>query len=119
MRKSILALACAAAALSACSPRPDTIFAAPTGIHYAHLQCSEIATELLREKVTLANLEADQQRVATADFVGVATSLVPTGRVLGQNKADKVAEWKGRVMELEMRQAECGPRKTGHLAYYR
>ncbi len=103
-----LAFPCLIALSAACTPRPDSIAPVPMTGAFSSMGCSQAAATLATERQTLAALEAEQNRAATADAVGVFFVLVPVSKLTGGDKAGEVGTSKGKVLALEDRLGACG-----------
>ncbi|CAN7516579.1 hypothetical protein [Brucella pseudogrignonensis] len=99
--KIVVALALSAS-LFACAKRPDAIV--PVDIPmaaYTNLSCQALASELVKERSTLASLSKQQNEAATGDAVGVFLIGVPASSTLGGDKEGQVAVSKGKVNAIE------------------
>ena len=86
----------------ACAKRPDAI--EPVDIPmaaYTNLSCQALASELVKERSTLASLSKQQNEAATGDAVGVFLIGVPASSTFGGDKEGQVAVSKGKVNAIE------------------
>lgn len=99
--KIVVALALSAVSV-ACAKRPDAIV--PVDIPmaaYTNLSCQALASELVKERNTLASLSKQQNEAATGDAVGVFLIGVPASSTFGGDKEGQVAVSKGKVNAIE------------------
>jgi len=99
--KITVALAISAVSV-ACAKRPDAIV--PVDIPmaaYTNLSCQALASELVKERNTLASLSKQQNEAATGDAVGVFLIGVPASSTFGGDKEGQVAVSKGKVNAIE------------------
>lgn len=93
---------------AACTPRPDSIAPVSMTGAFSTMSCNQAVTELNSERRILADLEASQNRAATADAIGVFFVLVPVSKVTGGDRAGQIGASKGKVIALEQRVSSCG-----------
>jgi len=71
----------------ACAKRPDAIVPVDIPIAaYTNLSCQALASELVKERSTLASLSKQQNEAATGDAVGVFLIGVPASSTFGGDK---------------------------------
>lgn len=97
-------------AATSCAKRPDAIV--PVDIPmaaYTGSACPVLATELAKEKQSLAAVSDLQNQAATGDAVGVFLIGVPASSTFGGDKEGQVAVAKGKVQAIQnaMRSKNC------------
>lgn len=98
---TIVALSLSVGAV-ACAKRPDAIVPVDIPIAaYTNLSCQSLASELVKERSTLASLSKQQNEAATGDAVGVFLIGVPASSTFGGDKEGQVAVSKGKVNAIE------------------
>jgi len=88
--------------LTACASRPDSI--APSDVsatEYQGLSCAQTTSLLSEKRDALRQSEAQQNRAATGDAIGVFLVLLPVSTVFGGDNEGVVAQYKGEVLALE------------------
>jgi hypothetical protein len=92
----------AALLLTSCASRPSAI--APSNVsatEYEGMSCNETTSLLAEKRSALQSAEAQQNRAATGDALGVFLLLVPVSSVFGGDNEGLVAQYKGEVLALE------------------
>lgn len=98
----ILTVSLLAVALTACASRPDSI--APSNVsasEYEGMSCTDTTSLLAEKRDLLRQSEAQQNRAATGDAIGVFLVLLPVSTVFGGDNEGLVAQYKGEVLALE------------------
>lgn len=94
----------AAAMLSACATRPESISASYISHEkYTHLDCVGLSTKIADARSELQKYSDLQDTKANTDAVTVFFVLVPASQLAGDHEAD-VTKWKGEVEALETAQ---------------
>lgn len=102
MKALIITTLVVSALLTACAKRPDAIVPVDIPLAaYTNLSCQSLASELAKERATLASLSKQQNQAATGDAVGVFLIGVPASSTFGGDKEGEVAVSKGKVNAIE------------------
>ncbi|KQS86920.1 hypothetical protein [Rhizobium sp. Leaf383] len=89
-------------ALASCAKRPDAIVPVDIPLAaYSGKSCQSLASELSRERTTLAALSKQQNSAATGDALGVFLIGVPASSTFGGDKEGQVAVSKGKINAIE------------------
>ncbi|MBT9373170.1 hypothetical protein KLP42_24960 [Rhizobium sp. CSW-27] len=101
MRK-VMMMGLAALAVTSCAKRPDAIVPVDYPMAaYSGKSCSELASDLVKEKEKLSAVSKAQHDAATGDAFGVFLIGVPMSSTFGGDKEGEVAVSKGKVQALE------------------
>lgn len=98
----VLAAGLLLSTLAACASRPDSI--APSNVsasEYEGMSCPNTTSLLAEKRDLLRQAEAQQNRAATGDAIGVFLVLIPVSTVFGSDNEGLVAQYKGEVLALE------------------
>ena len=99
----------AAALLTACAKRPESIAAAKTETAaYEHATCETLRVMRAEIEADLNALAAAQRGAANADAVGVFLLALPISSMAGNDKEAQVAIAKGQLDAIKIVQARKG-----------
>lgn len=105
MSKLLLTLI-AAAALTACANRPESIRASHVSHEkYAHLDCSGLTSKMSDTRADLDKFSKMQDSKANGDAVGVFLLGIPFSKLAGDHEGD-VARLKGEVEAIDTAQVK-------------
>ncbi len=105
MQKLLLILI-AAAALTACATRPESITASFVSHEkFVHLDCTELATKMSDKRAELDKLSKMQDSKANGDAAGVFLLGIPFSKLSGDYEGD-IARLKGEVEAVDTAQVK-------------
>lgn len=91
--------------LAGCAKNPESIAPMSMPVNaYSGLSCAQLAAEMQRSSLALAQVEAGQRQAVTGDALGVFLIGVPVSSLSGSDREGLVAQHKGEVIAIQAAQ---------------